>query len=335
MTLTARAALLVFASIANPTLAFTLTLPEDAVLTADVQDSTAEYGVATGPSGFGEDAPQETLFGDRRRTSWRIADAASNSAVLLRALRQQVEDGRAEVLFSCSGKACGGFDFRAGRPTLPMPDMFVDLERYNFLSARLPAESEDDVPGLVSILASESPGALHLQVTRIDAPGATPGLPGRETTQPSAPTADGTPEPTVAQTVQIAPAAPGTVSALLQSDGYATLDGLAFDSGTATLTSEEVPVLAALATYLIEDPARRIALVGHSDWTGDPGANRRLSEARAATVSRVLVDRFSVPRRQIEVFGAGDLTPRTTNATEEGRNLNRRVDAVARPPFGG
>ncbi len=45
---------------------------------------------------------------------------------------------------------------------------------------------------------------------------------------------------------------------------------------------------------------------------------------------RALVERFGIAPSRLEAHGVGPLAPVATNATEEGRKLNRRVELVAR-----
>jgi len=86
-------------------------------------------------------------------------------------------------------------------------------------------------------------------------------------------------------------------------------------------------VLAALAAWLAGNPARRIALVGHTDSQGDLAANVAVSQARAEAVRAILVAQ-GAPAGQIAAEGAGWLAPVASNLTPEGRARNRRVEAV-------
>ena len=68
--------------------------------------------------------------------------------------------------------------------------------------------------------------------------------------------------------------------------------------------------------------------MGHSDAVGSLEANIALSRARARSVAGRLVDTHGVARGQLRAEGAGYLAPRASNATEDGRALNRRVEVV-------
>jgi chemotaxis protein MotB len=58
----------------------------------------------------------------------------------------------------------------------------------------------------------------------------------------------------------------------------------------------------------------------HSNW--------ELSAARSIALLNLLVDRFQVPSERLGVAGYADVAPVASNATEEGRARNRRVDVV-------
>ena len=68
-----------------------------------------------------------------------------------------------------------------------------------------------------------------------------------------------------------------------------------------------------------------IGIVGHTDNTGTQAHNQTLSEQRAAAVQRYLLARNVAPQR-LTASGRGETEPRASNATEEGRALNRRVE---------
>jgi OOP family OmpA-OmpF porin len=68
-----------------------------------------------------------------------------------------------------------------------------------------------------------------------------------------------------------------------------------------------------------------IALEGHADWTGPEGYNERLGLARAESVRRYLAEELRISVDRISVVSFGETSPAATNATREGRALNRRV----------
>ena len=70
-----------------------------------------------------------------------------------------------------------------------------------------------------------------------------------------------------------------------------------------------------------------IDVIGYTDDSGPAAGNLRLSEGRAQTAANRLIA-GGVPAAQVASAGLGEASPVTTNATEEGRLMNRRVEFV-------
>ena len=87
-----------------------------------------------------------------------------------------------------------------------------------------------------------------------------------------------------------------------------------------------------LGSVLTEVP-NRLTVEGHTDSVGTDAYNQRLSERRANAVRRVLVDELGVEGNRVNAVGYGESRPVADNSTEEGRAINRRVEAEveARP----
>ncbi|MEM8517724.1 hypothetical protein RCH05_002270 [Janthinobacterium sp. CAN_S7] len=81
------------------------------------------------------------------------------------------------------------------------------------------------------------------------------------------------------------------------------------------------------AEYLAQIAARKILLIGHTDDTGNSRLNADLSERRARAVSAYMEKR-GIPKHSLYFQGAGEAYPVADNATEAGRELNRRVEIV-------
>jgi outer membrane protein OmpA-like peptidoglycan-associated protein len=105
---------------------------------------------------------------------------------------------------------------------------------------------------------------------------------------------------------------------------------LLFDSGGATLKSGAQRALDNLAQFLRKHPERDIAIEGFTDSIGSPDSNQRLSERRAQAVKDALTGR-GIESRRIDARGYGPSFPVASNATETGRQLNRRVEIVVNP----
>jgi OOP family OmpA-OmpF porin len=104
-----------------------------------------------------------------------------------------------------------------------------------------------------------------------------------------------------------------------------TLEGIQFDTGTATLRKESLPILDTVLSALAEVPTARVLITAHTDSSGAPAANLELSNKRAAATKAYLVSK-GVNADRLEVAGKGDTQPVADNATPEGRQKNRRVD---------
>jgi len=101
-------------------------------------------------------------------------------------------------------------------------------------------------------------------------------------------------------------------------------DRLLFDTGKPTLQPSSEEQLNNIAEILKAYPNLHMKIGGYTDNTGDPAANKELSEARAKNVMAVLVSKGVDPSR-LEAEGYGDQYPVGDNSTEEGRAKNRRI----------
>ena len=77
----------------------------------------------------------------------------------------------------------------------------------------------------------------------------------------------------------------------------------------------------------------RVLIEGHTDAVGSFSSNQRLSEARAASLKRVLVREFNIPSRVLETVGYGEEFLLVPTPNEEWRNRRvtlRRIDEFLR-----
>jgi hypothetical protein len=113
----------------------------------------------------------------------------------------------------------------------------------------------------------------------------------------------------------------------LQTKQEFDLYGLHFDSNKATIQPESNSLLDEIATALKNFPDWRLRIVGHTDASGDAEHNLHLSLERALAIEAALVERGVDSQRMVPA-GLGESRPITSNATPEGRALNRRVELV-------
>jgi hypothetical protein len=111
----------------------------------------------------------------------------------------------------------------------------------------------------------------------------------------------------------------------LQTKERFDLYGLHFDSDKATIQADSKSLLDDIAASLKNFPDWRLRIVGHTDSTGDPQHNLRLSLDRATAIQAALVDR-GIELQRLATAGLGENLPAASNSTPEGRALNRRVE---------
>jgi len=103
-----------------------------------------------------------------------------------------------------------------------------------------------------------------------------------------------------------------------------------FALNSSKLNPQFDAVLDKLATTLVEYNQTVIQIAGHTDSTGSHAYNMKLSLERADSVKAYLVGR-GVPAARLVTVGAGPDYPIASNATEEGRAENRRVEITIVP----
>jgi outer membrane protein OmpA-like peptidoglycan-associated protein len=105
--------------------------------------------------------------------------------------------------------------------------------------------------------------------------------------------------------------------------------GLLFPFDSDQLLPAAQDNLRRFAQYLRQNENQQLELliVGHTDSVGTAAYNQGLSERRAAAAARYLVAQ-GVPTHRIRTEGRGLHEPVATNATAEGRQLNRRVEVA-------
>jgi outer membrane protein OmpA-like peptidoglycan-associated protein len=118
----------------------------------------------------------------------------------------------------------------------------------------------------------------------------------------------------------------GCPLAFVQGSSIHITDQVKFRTDSAELDPVGEPVLFAVAKILMEHPEITLLRVeGHTDYTGGPGYNQKLSIDRAASVVNWLVG-HGIDASRLVSQGYGMTRPLISNADENGRRLNRRVE---------
>lgn len=291
------------------TAALGLDLPVLAMLADEQVAALSSTRIAVAPFD-GTQVPGIDVEGAVSHQAWRHPAGRMTTLQILRPLRDQLVADGFEILFECEADICGGFDFRFATETLPEPAMHVDLGDFRFLSAQRPGREGTEY---VCLMVSRSESRAFVQLTRVTPPGALP---------PDLIASSKTPDAAVLQPDGL------PIVDRLERAGRAVLDDLEFASGSAALAAGEYGALDALAAFLLDNPARSVVLVGHTDADGALAGNIALSRQRAASVRNYLIGARGVPMAQVTAEGVGYLAPLVSNRTEDGRMRNRRVEVV-------
>lgn len=105
---------------------------------------------------------------------------------------------------------------------------------------------------------------------------------------------------------------------------------ITFPYDSATISPNFYKTLDDVSSVLSEYPSTYIDVTGYADATGSDEYNLGLSQRRAKATADYMVSK-NVASQRLYVTGMGEANPIATNATEEGRAKNRRVEIEIRP----
>jgi OOP family OmpA-OmpF porin len=296
-----------------------LALPAASALVAEQVDPATDTPFPTAAWGA-FDPVSARASGTVTRRVWRIASEGLTTLQILEPLRDQLVAAGYAIDFECADLACGGFDFRFALDLIGEPDMHVDLGDFRYLAVSRGVNGEG---GRVALVVSRSDAAGFVHLTSI-APAIAPA--------PS-PAGSGTPAAVApaAPLAAISPAA-SSLSAEIAAAGHAVLGDLVFATGSSELGPGPFASLDALADWLTDRPEVAVVLVGHTDASGSLEQNVSLSRERARAVRGRLISAYGIAAGRLAAEGVGYLAPRAPNDTDEGRQLNRRVEVVLPAP---
>ena len=285
----------------------TLEFPMSAKSAAAERDQLASYVLPVGPARAG-DVPVLSVEGQVLREAWHLDSKDATTLQILTPLRDQLSAAGFDTLFECDTQECGGFDFRYGMDVLPEPAMHVNLGDFRYLVAQ---RQTVDGPEQISLLVSRAGQMGFAHVVHV----------GHNEIKT---------QPTVTASTKSAPTVelPTDLGGQLETVGRVVLSDLNFATGSSALDGVQFASLHELAAYLQDNPTRRVVLVGHTDAEGALDGNIALSKKRASSVRDWLITELGVPSEQIAAEGVGYLVPVASNLTNDGRDLNRRVEAI-------
>lgn len=287
---------------AGPAAAVELSLPNGARQISERSSPSGSYALPTGPFADGA-IPSQRLEGRIVQQTWRFDAHGQTTLQIFAPLREQIESAGFAVALDCKDTECGGFDFRFGTEVVPAPDMYVDIRNFRFLSAI--GQSGE----AVSLLVSGNRSASYVQIIYVN------------------PTS-GAASIAIAEDVKEPEQKPDDLASVLTETGHVVLGDLVFETGASALDPGNYASLAELAAFLEAHPDIVIALVGHTDSIGELSGNIALSRQRAESVRDRLVSTYGIDPQRVQADGMGYLAPIASNLTSEGREANRRVEAI-------
>jgi OOP family OmpA-OmpF porin len=101
-----------------------------------------------------------------------------------------------------------------------------------------------------------------------------------------------------------------------------------FDTDKAVVKDEYRNEIKKVADFMKTYPKTNAVIEGHTDNVDTAEYNQKLSEARANSVRQYLINNFGIKASRLTAVGYGLTKPIASNNTEEGRQKNRRVQAV-------
>ena len=243
----------------------------------------------------GKPARPLKLEGRITRIAYRTAPGPSIVEVS-RNFEAQLAKAGFETLVACDVDACGGIPFSEAVDGLPAPLMWVDGFNYHYYAAH---KAEGGRDTYTSVLVSKNNDDIYALLVVAQVGGMDDKM------------------------IDAAAMVKG-----LGDKGHIALYGIYFDTDKAVVKPESKPTLDEIAKMLRAQPQLNVVIVGHTDSQGAYDHNVDLSQRRAEAVAAELVRGYQVARPRLRTAGVGFLAPVGSNASEDGRALNRRVELV-------
>ena len=117
------------------------------------------------------------------------------------------------------------------------------------------------------------------------------------------------------------------VEKAIAETGKFVTNNILFETGKATLKSESMAEIQKVADYMKKNPSVRFEVQGHTDNQGSDAINDPLSQQRAEAVVKAL-EQLGCDPFNMRAVGKGSHEPVASNATDEGRAQNRRVEFI-------
>ena len=98
-----------------------------------------------------------------------------------------------------------------------------------------------------------------------------------------------------------------------------------FELDKATIKQNSYTLLVSLVEVINKCPDTIVTIEGYTDSDGSTKYNKQLSQKRADVVKAYLENR-GVAKERLIAIGYGESKPIADNATEDGRQKNRRIE---------
>jgi OmpA-OmpF porin, OOP family len=109
------------------------------------------------------------------------------------------------------------------------------------------------------------------------------------------------------------------------------LKAIQFPVGQAIILPNNYPLLTTVQKAINTFGQPDVIVEGHTDSTGSEIINQQLSQKRAEAVKQYLIYNGTLPGDKIAAVGYGSTRPLASNATAQGRAINRRIDVIIKP----
>jgi outer membrane protein OmpA-like peptidoglycan-associated protein len=109
------------------------------------------------------------------------------------------------------------------------------------------------------------------------------------------------------------------------------LKSVKFPVGKAIIMPENYQLLSKVQRSIRTFGEPDVVIEGHTDSTGSAAVNEQLSQERAMAVMEYLLQNRTLPAEKMMSVGYGPDKPLASNATAEGRAINRRIDVIIKP----
>lgn len=113
-----------------------------------------------------------------------------------------------------------------------------------------------------------------------------------------------------------------------KTERYCSILDIQFEINNDDIQREEKEKLAVLGTFMKKYPDTTAVIEGHTDNVGTTEQKQQLSQHRADSVVKYLVDDLRIDPARLQARGYGDTRPISENDSDDGKRLNRRINAV-------